>query len=358
METSLFYFADDRLGDSIGNRYELLLEGARFADSHGLVAVWTPERHFHSFGGLYPNPSVTGAAVAALTRNVQIRAGSVVGPLHHPLRIAEEWAVVDNLSGGRAGVSFASGWHPADFSLRPGAYADRRAALPRIIEQVRSLWRGEEMDVVDGTGHPVRVRVYPRPVQAELPVWVTSAGSLETFQMAGAVRAGLLTNLLGMDLEELAPKIAAYRAAAREASDGAFAGHVVLMIHAFLDEDADRAREIVREPFCAYLRSSFDLIARSVLGDSQIDPASIDRNDIDYLVRRSFDRYFETSGLFGTLEMAEATLDRLAPIGIDEIACQVDFGVEPSLVLRALPRLGELREAAELRGTASGARIA
>jgi hypothetical protein len=55
---SLFYFADD--GEAEGDRYHLLMEGARFADEHGLAAVRAPERHFHHFGGLFPNPSVTG----------------------------------------------------------------------------------------------------------------------------------------------------------------------------------------------------------------------------------------------------------------------------------------------------------
>ena len=93
---SLFYFAAGE--DAAADGYRLLLEGARFADRNGFEAVWTPERHFHAFGGLYPNPSVTGAALAAITENVGIRAGSVVLPLHSPIRVAEEWAVVDNLS--------------------------------------------------------------------------------------------------------------------------------------------------------------------------------------------------------------------------------------------------------------------
>ena len=65
MDFSLFYFAD--AATSRRDPYRLLIEGARFADEHGLSAVWTPERHFHSFGGLYPNPAVTGAAIAAIT---------------------------------------------------------------------------------------------------------------------------------------------------------------------------------------------------------------------------------------------------------------------------------------------------
>ncbi len=117
MEFSLFYWGND---DGVGrDKYRLLLDGATFADQHGFAAVWTPERHFHAFGGPYPNPSVTGAAVAAVTRNIAVRAGSCVAPLHHTARIAEEWAVIDNLTNGRAGLAIASGWQPDDFVLRP-----------------------------------------------------------------------------------------------------------------------------------------------------------------------------------------------------------------------------------------------
>src|SRR5439155_12747672 len=163
VDLSLFYFASDT-SDATHDRYRLLLDGARFADEHGFTAVWTPERHFHAFGGIYPNPSVTAAAVAAVTRRVAVRAGSVVAPLHHPLRIAEEWAVVDNLSGGRAGVSFASGWHAVDFALRPENYADRRTVLVDTIETVRELWRGQSVELTDGAGEQSKVRIYPAPV--------------------------------------------------------------------------------------------------------------------------------------------------------------------------------------------------
>ena len=68
MDFSLFYWGND---DGVGrDKYGLLLEGAKFADENGFQAIWTPERHFHAFGGLYPNPSVTGAAVAAITKNI------------------------------------------------------------------------------------------------------------------------------------------------------------------------------------------------------------------------------------------------------------------------------------------------
>src|SRR4029079_2414131 len=138
---SLFYFAADA-GDESCGKYRLLLEGAKFADTHDFEAIWTPERHFHPFGGLYPNPSLTSAAIAVLTNRIQIRAGSVVLPLHNPIRCAEEWSVVDNLSNGRVGLSCASGWHAAAFALAPDNFRDRRTLMASGIETVRALWRG------------------------------------------------------------------------------------------------------------------------------------------------------------------------------------------------------------------------
>src|SRR4029079_9242009 len=113
MAFSLFYFAADA-GEQQRDRYRLLLEGAKFADSHGFAAVWTPERHFHEFGGLYPNPARTSAPVAVVTERVEIRAGSVVLPLHNPIGVAEDWSVADNRPNARGGRSSASGRHGKD----------------------------------------------------------------------------------------------------------------------------------------------------------------------------------------------------------------------------------------------------
>src|SRR5215467_2804377 len=120
LEFSIFFFAAD--AQTEGPKYTLLLDSARFADENGFTAVWTPERHFEAFGGLYPNPSITSAALSVATTRLRIRAGSVVLPLHDPIRVAEEWAMLDNLSKGRVGISFASGWHPNDFVFAPDSY--------------------------------------------------------------------------------------------------------------------------------------------------------------------------------------------------------------------------------------------
>src|SRR5216683_53274 len=342
MESSLFYFANDSTDAGESGRYELLTEGARFADAHGFAAVWTPERHFHPFGGLYPNPAVTGAALAAITKRIGIRAGSVVAPLHHPLRIAEEWSVVDNLSGGRVGISFASGWHPVDFALDPEAHPVRRERLVSALETVRKLWRGEAMPVVDGAGRDTQVRIFPPPVQRELPCWLTSSGSAGTFRLAGELKAGVLTHLLGQNLGELAAKIAEYRRAA--ADSHGWAGHVVLMMHTFLGDDADEVRELVREPLRAYLSTSFNLSTGTIArGGVSFDPGSVDSSDLEFLIQRSFERFYENDGIFGTVEQGLRMVERLRAIGVDEVACLIDFGVHTKAVLASLEHLNRLR---------------
>jgi natural product biosynthesis luciferase-like monooxygenase protein len=345
VDFSLFYFANNS-DDGDGDRYRLLLEGARFADANGFTAVWTPERHFHPFGGLYPNPSVTSAATAAITDRVKIRAGSVVAPLHHPLRIAEEWSVVDNISNGRVGISFASGWHATDYALRPENYLDRKRLLGEYVDTVRSLWRGEAVPVVNGVGETQEVRIYPPPVQRELPVWITSAGGVETFRQAGRLGAGVLTHLLDQDLDGLAVKINEYRAALAGRPDAhGWPGHVVLMIHTYLDDDEDRARELVRAPLTEYLRSSLGLLMGSQLdGKRKIDLSRLSADDTEFLLGRAFDGYFN-HGLLGTVAKAQKMVEQYREAGVDEIACLIDFGLPVDSVLSGLTRLDHARRA-------------
>jgi natural product biosynthesis luciferase-like monooxygenase protein len=351
MQFSLFYFSADE-ADGSGDKYRLLLDGARFADQHGFVAVWTPERHFHAFGGLYPNPSVTGAALAMITQHVSIRSGSVVLPLHHPARVAEEWAVVDNLSHGRVGISFAAGWQPNDFVLRPESFSDAKGILLRDLEVVRKLWRGETVTFAGPNGRDVAVRTLPRPVQAELPVWVTTSGSPDTYRAAGKAGANILTHLLGQSVEEVKVKVALYREAWKEAGH-AGDGHVSLMLHTFVGEDDGEVKDLVRRPLTEYLRTSVGLIKnfadtfpafkRSGAAVSSDMLNNLSAEETDALLAWSFERYYETSGLFGTPERCLTMIETLRAAGVDEIACLIDFGVDTDMVLAHLEHLNAVR---------------
>ncbi len=354
----LFFFGSDAAQGG-SNQYTLLLDGAKFADEHHFSAVWTPERHFHRFGGSFPNPSVLGAAIAAVTKNIGIRAGSCVLPLHHPARITEEWSVVDNLSNGRVGVSFASGWQPDDFVLRSDAYHDRHQRLISDIDIVKQLWRGEKV-AFEGPNGMVGVQTLPRPVQAELPCWLTAAGNPETFRAAGTSGANLLTHLLGQSLDDLKQKIAIYRKARQEAGH-AGPGIVSLMVHTFVHEDAETARTLARQPMKDYLGTSANLVKNYASAfpvfqqtgnalDSNAAFQSLDESDLDALLEHAFERFFSSSALMGNVDDAVAFIQKVSQTGIDDIACLIDFGIEPSVVLQQLPLLAEVRDRVNVAG--------
>ncbi|MBC7157413.1 MAG: LLM class flavin-dependent oxidoreductase, partial [Rhodobacteraceae bacterium] len=354
MAFSLFFWGND---DGPGRaKYRLLLEAAQFADAHGFAAVWTPERHFHAFGGPYPNPAVTGAAVAAATRRIGIRAGSCVAPLHHPARIAEDWAVIDNLSDGRAGLGIASGWMPEDFVLRPEAAPPaNRAAMLAAIDALRRLWRGEAVDFPAPGGGMQSVRTLPRPVSREVALWLTTAGNPATWTEAGRLGTHVLTHLLGQSLDEVAEKAALYRAARREGGHDPAAGEVALMLHTYLDAaDRARAREVARAPMIAYLRSAAGLIRNyawafpafkrppGAAAPADIDLGTLTGEELDGILDFAFERYFERSGLFGTVSDALERVAEARAAGVAEIACLIDYGIAPDTVLAGLRPLAEV----------------
>lgn len=344
MDFSLFYFSAG-FETSAKESYQLYLESAKRADALNFKAIWTPERHFHAVGGQFPNPSVLGAAIAMITNNIQIRAGSVVLPLHNPIRVVEEWAVVDNLSNGRVGLAFASGWNPKDFALLPENFADRREIMAEHIETVKALWRGEAITVKDGIGNTGEVSVYPRPQQADLETWITAAGDPSTFVEAGKTGAHLLTHLLGQSVEVLQEKIALYRQTLREYGHNPAEKTITLMLHAFVWKDESDAVEICRKPFSDYLRAhlSLEKMAKSFGKEEMFET----EEEAESIIELAFERYSKTSSLIGSVESCLNMVRQLKDIGVDEIACLVDFGIQSSLVLEGLDYLGQLQEKAK-----------
>ncbi|MES2354843.1 MAG: amino acid adenylation domain-containing protein [Pseudomonadota bacterium] len=325
------------------SKYKYLLDNARFADTHGFTAVWIPERHFHAFGGLSPNPAILAAAIAMETQHIQLRAGSVVLPLHHPIRVAEEWSMVDNLSGGRTGIAFASGWHPNDFVLAPEAYGDHRELMFKQIEQVKSLWRGEHLTMRNGADIETNVKLFPMPKQADLPIWITIVNNPETYERAGAIGAGILTNLMGQTVDDLARNIARYHDALERNGHDRTKAKVTVLLHTFVGADAKEAQEQARQPLINYLRSSlelFETLAKSL--DLQSNVKAISEVELDYLLGAAYERYIDTRALIGDVNSCAGIVRKLESIGVDEIGCFIDFGVKHEMVQANLPHLSSL----------------
>jgi phthiocerol/phenolphthiocerol synthesis type-I polyketide synthase D len=331
--------------------YRLVIESARFADREGFTAVWVPERHFTGFGYLYPSPAVLHAALARETQRVRLRAGSVVATLHHPLRIAEEWAMVDNLSGGRVDISFAPGWNPNDFAFYPDRYPKRREHLYESVSVVQRLWRQEPAEFRNGTGEQVQLRIYPPPVQPELPVWITAAGSPETFVRAGRLGANVLTHLLDHGVDEIADRIRSYREAREAAGHDPQTGQVTIMLHTFVGTDIDEVRELVRAPYCRWLASNVELLKGLATNRGvQIDVGALSQQDREQFANLLFERFFTSRALMGTPQSCLDLAGQLQRVGVTEIACLLDFGPSEDLVLAHLPHLKQLKELYQAQG--------
>jgi acyl carrier protein len=176
-------------------------------------------------------------------------------------------------------------------------------------------------------------------------VWITSSGNQETFQLAGASGANILTHLLGQDLNELRQKIAAYREAWHQHGHDAQGqqGQVTLMVHTFIGTNLQTVRNTVRKPFSDYLRSSAELM-KSLAQSLGQDITQVTDDDMDALVAHAFERYVDSSGLMGTVESCLPIVEQIKTLGVDEIACLIDFGVAAEDVLASLQHLATLKE--------------
>jgi natural product biosynthesis luciferase-like monooxygenase protein len=342
MDFSLFFFASD---DTVNpdDKYQLLIEGTKFADNNRFKAVWIPERHFHKLGGLFPNPAVIASALAMISSNIRLRAGSVVLPLHDPIRVAEEWAVVDNLSKGRVELSFASGWHINDFVLAPDNYQNRKKIMFEQAVMVRDLWRGIPVTRKSGAGNEIEIMTRPRPLQAELPIWITAIGNPETYAEAGKIGANLMTCLLDQDINEMAEKIKIYKNALEKNGFSPGSRKIALFAHTFLGAELEQVREKVRKPFTEYLKSTLDLLGK--FGESAgvlLDPRNMATDEQEVLLDFAFNRYFSEKALMGTAESCQGFIHKLKEVGIDEIACLIDFGLGFNDIMAGLNHLKDV----------------
>ncbi|MGX1623627.1 MupA/Atu3671 family FMN-dependent luciferase-like monooxygenase [Streptomyces sp. NPDC055506] len=342
---SVYFFGDYPQDTSAPRQgqYELLMDVARFADRHGFHSLWMPERHFHSFGGLFPNPAVLAAALSRETERIRLNAGSVVLPLHDPIRVAEEWSMVDNLSAGRVGIGVASGWSANDFVFFPDRFGRHKELMYEQLEEVRKFWRGDALHRAGGDGE-AEVRLFPRPVQDTPPMYTAVVGNPASYELAARHDLGIVTNLMTQTVEQLRDNIALYRRTRASHGLDPDAGRVAVLLHTYLADDHDTARTEAYEPLSRYMRASLSVFSgvTNSLGHS-IDLADLSEDDLDAVFRRAYGRYCDQRALIGTADSVRPVVDAVTAAGADEIVALVDFGVAEDALRGGLPHLDALR---------------
>jgi len=341
VDFSLYFFGNAT--STSGDVYTLIRRAVKYADQNGFHAVWFPERHFDEFGGFSPNPSLLAAALAVETLQIRLRA-SVVLPLHHPVRVAEEWAMVDRLSNGRvAGLALAPGWHDRDFVLAPEAWENKIDHLESNMLLLERLWKQQKIGLIGAHGEEIQVKSFPSPLSGTLPFWFTALGNKTTVENAGRSGVGLLTNFLGQDVDDLEANIKLYRQARADAGLDPDAGHVTLLLHTFVGESPAQALETARAPLIDYLGSSVNLIQKLLKGNKSAKLlAGLNADDRRYLIENAADKFISGKSLIGSADTCQALIDRVRAIGVNEIGCFVDFGVEHEKIVSSLKHLSDL----------------
>jgi alkanesulfonate monooxygenase SsuD/methylene tetrahydromethanopterin reductase-like flavin-dependent oxidoreductase (luciferase family) len=168
-------------GTSVAERYEAALEQIAWAEGLGIRTVTLSEHHGTEDGYL-PSPLVFAAAVAARTTRIKIRVAALIAPLHDPLRIAEDAAVVDQLSRGRLELVIANGYVASEFAMFDKQLSERVPAVVEAIETLKAAWTGEPLEF---RGRTVMVR--PRPFREPRPPLFLGGGSAPAARRAARI---------------------------------------------------------------------------------------------------------------------------------------------------------------------------
>jgi len=229
-------FADVHPGVTPEQRIRRLLEEAELADQLGLDLFAVGEHHRPDYA--VSAPAVVLGAAAARTERIRLSSAVTVLSSDDPVRVFQDFATVDLLSGGRAEIMAGRGSFIESFPLfghdlddYDELYAEKLDLLLRIREDVHVTWSGRHRAPLDGAG------VYPRPVQDPLPVWVAVGGSPQSVIRAGVLGLPLTVAIIGGQPARFAPLIELYREAAREAGHDPAALPVAINTHAFVGDD-------------------------------------------------------------------------------------------------------------------------
>jgi probable LLM family oxidoreductase len=252
MELGLATFADLSSGVSPQQRMRDLLEEAQLAEEVGLDVFAIGEHHRPDF--LVSSPVVPLAAIAARTERIRLSSAVTVLSSDDPVRVFQQFAELDLLSGGRAEIMAGRGSFIESFPLfgydlddYDELYAEKLDLLLHIRDAERVTWSGRLRPALNDAG------IYPRPVQDPLPVWVAVGGSPQSVVRAGMLGLPLTLAIIGGQPERFAPLVALYRQAATDAGHDAAALPLAINTHAFVGETSAAADSAFAAPYLAMM---------------------------------------------------------------------------------------------------------
>ncbi|HTX32761.1 MAG TPA: LLM class flavin-dependent oxidoreductase [Solirubrobacteraceae bacterium] len=240
MELGLATFADLSSGVSPEQRMQELLEEAELAEQVGLDLFAIGEHHRPDF--LVSAPAVVLSAIAARTERIRLSSAVTVLSSDDPVRVFQEFAELDLISGGRAEIMAGRGSFIESFPLfgyelddYDELYAEKLDLLLKIRDSERVTWSGRHRAPL---GDAI---VWPRPIQDPLPIWVAVGGTPQSVVRAGSLGLPLTLAIIGGQPERFAPLVELYRHALATAGHEPSAGRLAINTHAFVAETVEQA---------------------------------------------------------------------------------------------------------------------
>src|SRR5579863_5587088 len=194
MQFGYFTLSDNHYRDNRRSANALIadiLDEATYAEAVGLHSAWIGEHHFSTLGVL-SCPDLVLAQVAAQTKRIRLAPAVTVLPLHHPIRVAEQWATLDLLSGGRVDFAAGRGYDRREYLPFHVSFEDNQGIFEEGMELVRELWAAEGRIAHHGRHYSFEdVRITPKPVQQPIPMYVASF-SKPSIELAARLGCGLI----------------------------------------------------------------------------------------------------------------------------------------------------------------------
>jgi alkanesulfonate monooxygenase SsuD/methylene tetrahydromethanopterin reductase-like flavin-dependent oxidoreductase (luciferase family) len=331
------FMEEARPGVDQANVFRETLQLADAAEAWGLDGVWLGELHFSPARSVLSAPLVVASAVATRTRRIRVGTAVQVLPLNHPLRIAEEVATLDHLSGGRIDFGIGRSGAVSAYDVFGIPYEESQARFEEALAIIVAAWTGEPLR---HTGRFYRVdgaTVCPRPYQVPHPPLRMAATSEETFLRVGAMGLAIWVGLRTMDIFELETHLAAYRRAWREAGH-AGEGSVALRIPVYAAPTVSDALEEPRESIMYFFGRQAEF-ALAVARRAGAQGGERSRAQAERLAALSYDEILRSRVVFGTAGSVTGRLRELRDrLGLDCIAVELNPGglIPAELVRRTL----------------------
>ena len=255
MRYGLNFFPSFRLADlSTAAYFDQVLRLAERGDALGYTSAKCVEHYFHDYGGHTPSPIVILSAIAARTRQMRPITGAVIPAFNHPIKLAGELAMLDNISNGRLDVGFGRAFIPDEFDAFGLNMDDSRARFEEGISVIRRLWTEDRVTHDGRFFHLDNIHLMPRPVQRpHPPVWIAATLTEETFVWSGRNGFHVMIVPFAGALDRNAQMLGIYRRAWEDAGHPPGECQVQVSLHVYLAETHQAAVEGFKEPVERYI---------------------------------------------------------------------------------------------------------